>query len=95
MAERGGYVKGCQCYKFEKFCPSEWLCSRLLLAALTGDVCASVRLCCLQGKVSEITKRDVLYRESREGRIPAPINMKPLRHLKAMIFHKGESWSKC
>lgn len=75
MAERGGYVKSCQCYKFEKFCPSEWFCSRLLLAALTAGVCASVRLCCLQGKVSEITKKDVLHRESREGRIPAPTDM--------------------
>lgn len=74
MAERGGYVKGCQCYKFEKFCPSEWLCLRLLLAALTVDACASVKLCCLQEKVSEIEK-DVLHSESREERIPAPTDM--------------------
>lgn len=45
LAERGGYVKGCQCYEIEKFCPSEWLCPRLLLTALTGDVwgCAACR----------------------------------------------------
>lgn len=68
-------MKGCQCYKFEKVCPSEWLCLRLLLAALTTDVCASVRLCWLQEKVSEITEEDVLHSECREGRIPALTDM--------------------
>lgn len=74
MAGRGSYVKGCQCYKFE-VCPSEWLCLRLLLAALTAGVCASVRLCCLQEKISEITEEDVLHSECRKGRIPALTDM--------------------